>query len=252
MDHPPEEDNLVASVHSVYKALGLKNPTQQYTILASFILTRGSVHKVCSIGTGCKVLPTSRYSFRGDSLHDSHAEVIARRAFMCWLYEELARCNGEVGYESEWIQTLSEGQASSWQYELKRGVRVYLYVSTVPCGDASTRFLARFQDEAMAALKDSVNWSTLPPNIASRGRDNYSLYGVLRTKPGRADSPPTMCMSCSDKIARWCVLGVQGALLSRFFPNAITIHDIIIGEVDEDSKNIVLEDCTRAFRDRIG
>ena len=36
---------------------------------------------------------------------------------------------------------------------------------------------------------------------------------MLRTKPGRADAPPTRAMSCSDKLAAWAVLGaVPGAL----------------------------------------
>ena len=68
-------------------------------------------------------------------------------------------------------------------------------------GDASMRFLASSQDPTMAALKDAAPPVAPPPGAASRGRDNYSLYGVLRSKPGRADSPPTLCMSCSDKIA---------------------------------------------------
>lgn len=68
-------------------------------------------------------------------------------------------------------------------------------------GDASMRFLASSQDPEMAALKDSGSSVSPPPGAASRGRDGYALFGVLRTKPGRSDSPPTLCMSCSDKIA---------------------------------------------------
>ena len=117
-------------------------------------------------------------------------------------------------------------------------------------GDASTRFLASFQDAEMAALKDSAPFPELPPNMASRGRDNYSLYGVLRTKPGRADSPPTLCMSCSDKIARWNVLGIQGALASKIM-HPVYIDSVIIGEVETDMQDLVRADCERAFWRRI-
>lgn len=63
------------------------------------------------------------------------------------------------------------------------------------------RFLASSQDPEMAALKDSSPPVPPPVGEACRGRDGFALHGVLRTKPGRADSPPTKCMSCSDKIA---------------------------------------------------
>ena len=113
-------------------------------------------------------------------------------------------------------------------------------------GDASTRHLAAYQDEAMASLKDSSVFPDLPPGQAARGRDNYSLYGVLRTKPGRADSPPTPCMSCSDKIASWNVLGIQGALSSRYL-HPVYIDSIIAGEVEEDMRDEIRGDCARAF-----
>ena len=101
----------------------------------------------------------------------------------------------------------------------------------------------------MAALKSSMPHPVPEEKAAARGRDNYGLLGVLRTKPGRADSPPTLSMSCSDKIARWCVLGIQGALASHIL-DAIYVSEIILGGVDPAVEEKVREDCQRAFWER--
>jgi len=102
----------------------------------------------------------------------------------------------------------------------------------------------------MAAMKASGELHVPVGNAAARGRDNYSLLGVLRTKPGRADSPPTSSMSCSDKIARWSLLGVQGALASNLF-DPIYINEVIIGGVPLEEEVNVKEDCERAFWRRL-
>jgi hypothetical protein len=104
----------------------------------------------------------------------------------------------------------------------------------------------------MAALKDATIWSTLPPGATARGRDNYALKGVLRTKPGRADSPPTACMSCSDKIAFWNAVGFQGALLAQFLAEPLYIERIVVGDVPLDLQLAVHGDCERAFWSRLG
>jgi tRNA-specific adenosine deaminase 1 len=116
-------------------------------------------------------------------------------------------------------------------------------------GDASTRLLASMQDEEMAALKDST---PIPFNLdaTSRGRDNYSRLAVLRTKPGRADSLPTLCMSCSDKVASWNVLGFQGALAAHLF-GPLYLSTITIGEVPPNMQHTVKDDCERAFWKRL-
>ena len=114
-------------MHELYSSLAVKTPPGQYTILAAFILTCASAVKVISFATGSKCLPTNRFSKTGDALHDSHAEVLARRGAARWLMEEVRRAS--VGQQdSAWLLKGSGGK-----YSLKEGVHTHLYVSTVPC-----------------------------------------------------------------------------------------------------------------------
>ncbi|KAJ7937406.1 adenosine deaminase/editase [Mycena leptocephala] len=231
---------------TLYGSLPLQPPPQQYTVLASFFLASNVTgHKIISVATGTKCLPSNKLPVDGESLHDSHAEVLARRGAVRWFLEEIRRCNTtNFAFESEWIY-LCDGK-----YTLKADVGLILYISTVPCGDASMRFLSTSQDEQMAALKDSAVRAPVDPTLAARGRDNYALWGVLRTKPGRADAPSTASMSCSDKIAAWNFLGIQGALGSRFM-RPLYIHSVVIGEVRDELHSAVREDCERALWRRL-
>ncbi|KAF8974701.1 hypothetical protein BDZ97DRAFT_1774944 [Flammula alnicola] len=207
--HPDHDHDLynkaVLTIHNTYSTFSYRPQHSQWTILASFFLTRQSSHtaspgaetvqdafndeiKIISLATGTKC----------EAVHDSHAEVLARRCALRWFLEEIRRV-----YSPE-SHTSPDGK-----YTLRARVRLNLYVSTVPY-------------EEMAALKNSSAFPDLHPTAASRGRDNYARLGVLRTKPGRADSPPTLCMSCSDKIA-----------------------------VPKDLRDVIHEDCERALWKRL-
>ncbi|KAK7061394.1 tRNA-specific adenosine deaminase 1 [Favolaschia claudopus] len=237
--------HILEEIMNLYNTLPLKPPPNQWTILASFFVTSTStgMHKILSLATGTKCLPSNRLPKDGEAVHDSHAEVLARRGVVRWFLEEIARF--QESQVSQWIHACDDGK-----YALKDDARLSLYVSTVPCGDASMRFLSSSQDEEMAALKDSA--ARLPSDLtaATRGRDNYALFGALRTKPGRADAPSTASMSCSDKIASWSFLGVQGALGARFM-RPLYIHNVIIGEVPVHLRSVVQEDCERGLWQRL-
>ena len=110
--------------------------------------------------------------------------------------------------------------------------------------------LAAIQDPEVSARMDAVVRPLLSPDTPSRGREGYARLGVLRTKPGRADSPRVLSMSCSDNIARWSVLGIQGALGSLIFA-PVYIHAIVLGEIDNSLREQVLIDCERAFYYRL-
>ncbi|KAF8322262.1 adenosine deaminase/editase [Clavulina sp. PMI_390] len=199
-----------------------------------------------SIGAGSKCLPQSSLSsLKGDAIHDSHAEILARRAFVVWLISEMSQMYSQPDYQSLWLL----GSDDVKRVSLKPGVSVHLYVSTLPCGDASTWMLALDQDPTMAALKDSTPKMTPQPGTTIRGRDNYSAFGALRTKPGRADSSPSASMSCSDKIASWTYLGLQGALLSPLL-EPIYLDTIVIGGQLPELRDQLRTECERAFSSR--
>lgn len=128
-------DLLVSRVLSQYKSTAFRPSSEyQFTVLAAFVLVRSidgvdSHLKVISLATGSKCLPKSRLPPSGDALHDSHAEVLARRGVIRWLYEEVQRSHAGGLTASEWIEHRQE----SGKYGLKDAVELHMYISTIPC-----------------------------------------------------------------------------------------------------------------------
>lgn len=86
--------------------------------------------------TGVRCLPRSKLSPHGDLLHDSHAEVLARRGFVIWLAEEILRVNaekkrrGDLDTASPWVE---KDDIRHERFRLRRNVKVCFYISTLPC-----------------------------------------------------------------------------------------------------------------------
>ncbi|KAJ3169931.1 hypothetical protein HDU88_000573 [Geranomyces variabilis] len=191
----------------------------------------------------------------GSCLHDSHAEVICRRSFMHYLYTILdAEQRGET-IKGKGPRILVPQEKDEGRYRVADGVSFHFYVSQSPCGDASMSALSMEQTSAEPNIENKKRKFTPPPPTAAtcaaaaatppsgdptalRGRQDYSALGRLRTKPARTDAETTRSMSCSDKLAKWCLLGLQGALLMQWIPTPIRISTLVVGPERYDEQSI--------------
>lgn len=69
---------------------------------------------------------------------------------------------------------------------------------------------------------------------------------TLRTVPGRADSPPSISHSCTDKLLLWSLVGWQGAVLSRWL-EPLPINAIVISSIDGEDPGITIRDVRRGL-----
>lgn len=189
-------------------------------VLAAVLMETSEELRVVALGTGTKWISGMNLDANGQAINDCHAEVIARRAFVVFLYSELERfsCDPEGS-----IFTM---QCHSRLLRLKSGISFHLYISQVPCGDAAV----------FGSVDDGPNLTS--KQLQKRGRARAKID--WREAPGPPATPqvwgqikngfkPLYTMSCSDKLARWNLLGMQGSLLS-FYLDPIYISTVTIGK----------------------
>jgi len=145
----------------------------EQTVLAAILMTKGSPPgppKVLSFGMGTKFVRAQakeRDQELGNLVHDSHAEILARRAFIRVVVDELIklRKNGE----SDFLCIDKETQRA----QLQSDVCLHLYTSSTPCGNSSVRRWASAKPEPqMPADLPPNSWPSLPHEaitLANRG-----------------------------------------------------------------------------------
>ena len=186
------------------------------TVLSSVIMdieTSGRKdYTVVAIGTGTKCISYKHLNEDGLAVNDCHAEIVARRSFLRFLYAQLNLC--AKGKEEESIFR----RAVSGKYKLRSGTSFLLYISKAPCGAASA---------GINEHPNKIKHNTRAKIDGARGTvpvpETPKVWGDLKNR-----KESLLTMSCSDKIARWNVLGTQGSLLS-VYTDPIYFKYIIIG-----------------------
>ncbi|XP_050081230.1 uncharacterized protein LOC126568715 [Anopheles maculipalpis] len=233
-------------------------------VLAGFVMTHGydvKTARVISLATGTKCVSGEHMSVTGSVINDSHAEIIARRGLMDFFYSQLdllcqqtmAAASSETAAALAVHESLPPpGQESdpgaadrharqeiifnkpgdgSNLYTLKEGIYFHLYINTAPCGDA--RVFSPHENDSMDVDKH--------PNRKARGQLRTKVESGEGTIPvkssdgiqtwdGVLQGQRLLTMSCSDKISRWNVLGLQGSLLASII-EPIYLHSIVLGSL---------------------
>ncbi|RMY47234.1 hypothetical protein D0863_15680 [Hortaea werneckii] len=214
-----------------------------------------------ALATGMKCLPHAKLqSAKGNILHDWHAEVLALRAFNRFLVDECSDlAKRGLGSEGAWVKwrrqvheeepvpnssnvrsagAVGQGsEGSSWQeqpFELHDDVRIDMYVSDAPCGDASMELVMREQ-------ADDTPWEKAENGMPGRG--NFDRLGVVRRKPARPDAPSTLSKSCSDKLAmKQCTSLLSGLTTLLIKPERCYLRRLILPQ-----DRLVATSVERAF-----
>ncbi|KAB1253969.1 Double-stranded RNA-specific editase B2, partial [Camelus dromedarius] len=115
---------------------GLAAAHARHKALAGIVMTQGldvRQAQVVVLSSGTKCISGDHINDQGLVVNDCHAEIVARRALVHFLYAQLElhlSKRREDGERSIFVRSQEGG------YRLREDTLFHLYVSTSPCGDA--------------------------------------------------------------------------------------------------------------------
>ncbi|KAM9251818.1 double-stranded RNA-specific adenosine deaminase isoform 3-T4 [Cariama cristata] len=222
-------------------------------ILAAIIMRKGNkgLGVVVSIGTGNRCVKGEELSLKGETVNDCHAEIISRRGFVRFLYSELMKYDPSDPASAE--QSIFE-PAGGKRLRIKSSITFHLYVSTAPCGDGAL-FDKSCSDQASVVgqaqhqpLFENPKQGKLRTKVENgEGTIPVESSDIVPTWDGIQHGERLRTMSCSDKILRWNVLGLQGALLSHFI-EPVYLSSVTLGYLYSQG-HLTRAICCRVARD---
>lgn len=124
----------------------------------------------------------------GYVLHDWHAEVLAIRALNRFLIQECYDMAKTPEATSAVLRRRTALETSAGRglqpFTLHEHVKIYMYCSEAPCGDASMELTMNAQDDATPWPVPSEDASSINSSTEIlKGRGYFSQLGIVRRKP---------------------------------------------------------------------
>ncbi|CAG2253096.1 ADAR [Mytilus edulis] len=243
----PPYDELAMITHKTFESVthNVIVSIDKESVVASVIMENCLTGQktVLSLGSGNVFVDEESLGYNGETVIDSHAEIIAKEDFKGYYIKSMP-------FKKEGTDTLGMLKVlPNDRIALQNGIKLHLYISKAPCGDGSVFTLSQ-----PGSHTDTGN--------IHRPTQSDKKQGLLRAKIARGEGAIPVSelpddrlhkMSCSDKICKWNVLGLQGALLSSVMDSPLFLSSVVVGKSKPVSVNWnIIDDTTEVTNGRTG